>query len=177
MTDRIDETGPVLRFAADGAGAVFHVYDRGNLARPPRRYTVGAGQRIEGQWDWNDTGSYDLWVLGPNGFHRHFAGHRDNPPIELNWHFSPDRLELRSLASHGGLRVRAMTPAGASRQEAVLDGTRAISLRESRGWYDVTIETTGPVRWSRRLAGRIDSDGRETTSDPFTASFDTADPA
>ena len=177
VTDRIGEAGPVLRFAADGAGAVFHVYDRSNLAQPPRRYTVGAGQRIEGQWSWSDTDSYDLWVLGPNGFHRHFVGHRDNPPIDLNWHFSPDRLELRNGASHASLRVQSMTLAGALRQEAVLDRTLAISLRESRGWYDVTVESTGPGRWSRRLAGRVDSDGRETTSDPFPPPFGTMAPA
>ena len=54
---------------------MLHVYDRLHLERGPRRYTVEAGKRLDGIWDTaTDHGRYDLWVLGPNGFHRHFAG-------------------------------------------------------------------------------------------------------
>lgn len=53
----------------------FHVYDENHLDRIPRRYTVGAGHELGGEWDTAaDGGRYDLWVLGPNGFHRHFSG-------------------------------------------------------------------------------------------------------
>ena len=32
-------------------------------------------KQLEGSWDTAaDGGKYDLWVLGPNGWHRHFAG-------------------------------------------------------------------------------------------------------
>ena len=69
------ETGAVLlTFENAGeAGAVFHVYDRLALAEPPRRYTVEAGKQLQGRWS-PPGGSYDLWVLGPNGYHRAFAG-------------------------------------------------------------------------------------------------------
>ena len=65
-----------LIFANSGkAAAVFHVYDRRHLDAPPRRYTVEAGKQLSGLWRVNyDANLYDLWVLGPNGFHRHFTG-------------------------------------------------------------------------------------------------------
>lgn len=55
-----------------GAAAVLHVYDRFDLAAIPRRYTVGSDAIVDGTWTTYD-GRYDLWLLGPNGFHRHYA--------------------------------------------------------------------------------------------------------
>lgn len=173
VTDRIDAAGPVLRFAADGAGAVFHVYDRNRLAQPPRRYTVGAGQRIEGLWDWSESGGYDLWVLGPNGFHRHFAGHHDDPPIALNWQLGPRSLDLHAAdpePRHAQvLHVATALPAAEHRHQQVMTRHATISLRETQGWYDVLVTADGTSSWRRRLAGRVDLAGRPTTSDPFTA--------
>jgi phospholipase C len=56
------------------AGAVFHVYDKLHLDLIPRRYTVEAGHMLDDEWTVGDDGVYDLWVLGPNGFHRYFKG-------------------------------------------------------------------------------------------------------
>ena len=56
------------------AGAVFHVYDRLHLDRIPRRFTVEAGKQLSDAGISEADGAYDLWVLGPNGFHRHFTG-------------------------------------------------------------------------------------------------------
>ncbi len=67
-----------LLFANSGrAAAVFHVYDKLHLSdRLPRRYVVEPGKQLAGDWAsmTDDAGLYDLWVLGPNGFHRHFKG-------------------------------------------------------------------------------------------------------
>lgn len=67
-----------LRFANSGkAAAVFHVYDKLHLDRLPRRYMVEPGKRLDDDWNVladNNAGRYDLWVLGPNGYHRHFKG-------------------------------------------------------------------------------------------------------
>lgn len=51
------------------AAAMLHVYDRHDLSPPPRRYTVAAGESLGASWPLM-AGGYDLWVLGPNGFHR-----------------------------------------------------------------------------------------------------------
>lgn len=71
-----DKGRVTLTFISDGAlAAVFHVYDQLNLDRIPRRYTVGPGERLQGVWSLNaDAGRYDLWVLGPDGFHARFTG-------------------------------------------------------------------------------------------------------
>ena len=54
---------------------MFHVYDRKDLAAVPRRYTVESGKSLSDAWTPGlGGGAYDLWVLGPNGYHRHFTG-------------------------------------------------------------------------------------------------------
>ncbi|CAG2157308.1 unnamed protein product [Oppiella nova] len=42
--------------------------------RVPRRYIVEAGKTLDDVWNVkkDNQGLYDLWVMGPNGFHRHF---------------------------------------------------------------------------------------------------------
>jgi phospholipase C len=67
-----------LLFANSGrAAAVFHVYDKLHLSDSlPRRYVVEPGKQLDGHWAamTDNAGLYDLWVLGPNGFHRQFKG-------------------------------------------------------------------------------------------------------
>ncbi|MDQ0572327.1 phospholipase C [Variovorax paradoxus] len=67
-----------LLFANTGrAAAVFHVYDKLHLSDSlPRRYVVEPGKQLDGYWSamTDNAGLYDLWVLGPNGFHRQFKG-------------------------------------------------------------------------------------------------------
>ena len=65
-----------LKFANTGrAAAVFHVYDKLHLDRVPRRYVVEPGKALRGDWAAlaDDSGKYDLWVLGPNSYHRRFT--------------------------------------------------------------------------------------------------------
>ena len=65
-----------LTFSSRGAsGAVFHVYDERDLASIPRRYAVSAGKTLRDAIPLADgSDDYALFVLGPNGFHRRFAG-------------------------------------------------------------------------------------------------------
>jgi phospholipase C len=178
------KTGTVaLAFANTGsAGAVFHVYDKNHLDRIPRRYTVGAGDEIGGEWDVSaDAGSYDLWVLGPNGFHRHFTGrvgsphqHRAPEPeirVEYDCHRDGLRLVLlnrgneactfRLLANayqHGWEPLTFRVPARDDRD-------RFLQLKKSANWYDFTVRVVGLDAYSRRFAGRVET-GRHLLSDP-----------
>ncbi|HEX5263602.1 MAG TPA: phospholipase C, phosphocholine-specific, partial [Phenylobacterium sp.] len=161
-----------LTFRNEGdAGAVFHVYDRLHLDRVPRRYTVGAGGALSGDWV---AGAYDLWVLGPNGFHRHFIGdaaHRE--PSAAVAHgldrrsliltvSNPDRvaLDVHVTPNAYGRTLRpwrVSVPPGASRR-------RQWPLAASHGWYDLSVRSTADG-FFRRLAGRLEWGGH-SVSDP-----------
>jgi phospholipase C len=152
------------------AGAVLHVYDRLALERAPRRYTVGAGARLDDGWRLADGGAYDLWLLGPDGFHRHFRGDaRDGGRIEARMAPAADGVRLRlvnrgeapqavELASRMGDRWCAATqvPAG---------GTVEVEYAGCEGWYDLELAVPGMPGFGRRLAGRIDG-GKPGVADP-----------
>jgi phospholipase C len=156
-----------LTFLNKGAvGAVFHVYDRHRLDRPPRRFTVEPGKSLTDTWP---PGPYDLWVLGPGGFHRHFAGAAPGAEAvvqarqkgrDLILAVSNPLPQAQSLAitanayAHTAVTV-VVPPRG--RVE------RAWPTTASGGWYDLTLDAGG--RWLRRLAGRLET-GAPSTSDP-----------
>jgi phospholipase C len=165
-----------LRFGNTGrAGAVFHVYDRYHLDREPRRYTVEAGKHLTGAWDvTGDAGRYDLWVLGPNGFHRHVAGrvgaHSADPEIAVD--YARGDLEI-TLRNRGVEPCRFIVTANAyfagDRETVVVAPGRERelhrSLRRSGRWYDFSVEVDGVAGFLRRFAGRVET-GRDSLSDP-----------
>jgi phospholipase C len=182
VTSRItSDTQVALVFANSGdAAAVFHVYDRLNLDAIPRRYTVEADKHLTGTWDVTASGLYDLWVLGPNGFHRHFTGNAQdgtaaaqaNPDVQVSYETRHGqlRITLRNLGSvpcvftlvankyfrvePQSFRVRAQ-------------GTYTLSwpLRQSAYWYDFSVIVPDQSSFSRRFAGRMET-GAPSLSDP-----------
>jgi phospholipase C len=165
-----------LTFASTGAaGAVFHVYDRKHLDRVPRRYTVEAGKRLGDRWDLApDGGDYDLWVIAPNGFHRHFTGRGGAQPVEAevevgyahgdlvialhNRGAEPCELVLTANAYSPGERHAVRVPPGQAR-------VRRWPLERSARWYDITVEVQGLPGFTRRFAGRVET-SRDSVSDP-----------
>lgn len=153
------------------AGAVFHVYDRLHLDRVPHRFTVEAGKRIDGEWA---GGAYDLWVLGPNGFHRHFKGaspdvleiamSREKNVISLKVRNQSHHRREIAFESHGYWAGRL-----GSSSVLVAPGVSTVPIdvmtRKSGGWYDVTVTDPSQPRWLRRFSGRIET-GRDSISDP-----------
>jgi phospholipase C len=164
-----------LTFANSGrAGACFHTYDQAHLDRPPRRYTVEPGKQLVGHWDLGaDRGRYDLWVLGPNGFHRHFTGMATGAGPEIGVAYRPDRGEVavhlhnqsaRTLVFH--VRSNAYLHEAATIQvPAGGDEQHPWVLDRSGHWYDFTVRAAGLTGWSRRFAGRMEI-GRPSCSDP-----------
>ncbi len=150
------------------AAALVHVYDRLRLEGTPRRYTVGAGETLDGGWD---AGAYDLWVLGPNGFHRRFAGDagRREPGVTVR----ADGGDLVLSVVNDGARRQAVEiaadpyrPGAAAGPASIAAGatlTRRIPVA-AHGWYDLTLG--GEHGFLRRLAGRIET-GRASVSDPL----------
>lgn len=173
---RVDDGGVVLRFENIGtAGAVFHVYDRLHLAQGPRRYTVEAGTQLEGTWHTaSDDGRYDLWILGPNGFHRHCAGRAGAPALEVTAAYQGPgaslQLTVRNPAPQArSFQVLANAYGYPQASDTKLGPGESVSLSwdmtRSGGWYDVTVLDGGDPAYTRRLAGRIET-GAPSTSDP-----------
>ncbi len=152
------------------AGAVLHVYDRLALARAPRRYTVGAGARLDDGWKLGADRRYDLWLLGPDGFHRQFRGDaRDAGTLEAQLVPVTSGLRLR-LVNHGGepqpVRVESQMNDG-WRAMAHVPAGGAVELKYAgcEGWYDLEVSAPAMPVFGRRLAGRIDG-GKPGVPDP-----------
>lgn len=165
-----------LRFANSGkAGAVFHVYDRRRLDAPPRRYTVEPGKNLEGVWA---PGAYDLWVLGPNGFHRHLVGAApgQEPAVEVTARPGERGLSLVLRNTGPGIRrmiVTAPAAAIALKPWSVTlkpgqSARQTWSLAATGGWYDLAVRIEGQDGYLRRLAGRLEN-GADSYSDPAMA--------
>ncbi|OQS43836.1 phosphocholine-specific phospholipase C [Chromobacterium haemolyticum] len=171
-----------LIFANSGqATAVFHVYDRRHLDAPPRRYAVEAGKQLSGLWRVNyDANLYDLWVLGPNGFHRHFTGDagqlgrlsKAQPEIQVCYDPAAGDVYLKlhnSGRENCEFQVRANAYAKTDPQRVVVgpQGEAVLNwpLKDSYGWYDVSVSAPVFPGFSRRFAGRVET-GRDGYSDP-----------
>jgi len=173
--DRIE-----LSFVNSGrAGAVFHVYDKKHLTRVPRRYTVDARHRLSGVWELSEKQTaYDLWVLGPNGFHRHFTGeaipeerHACRPEIEVSYHAEQGDVAVK-LSNGGRLPCSFELTPNAYYQAcelATVGPQKSLvhrwSLRRSANWYDFTVKVPILPGFARRFAGRVET-GRDSFSDP-----------
>jgi phospholipase C len=170
-----------LRFGNAGTvAAVFHVYDRLRLQDIPRRYTVEPGKELAGSWTPAASGSYDLWVLGPNGFHRHVTGNarraasagQPNPDVALSYDAGASQLVIKlsnsgpvactfSCAANAYFDATPTTHPVAARSETVI----ARPLSASGGWYDFSVRVSGQPDYSRRFAGRLET-GAPSVSDP-----------
>ncbi|OTG82925.1 phosphocholine-specific phospholipase C [Acinetobacter sp. ANC 4648] len=162
-------------------GAVFHVYDKLNLTRIPRRYVVEAGKSIDDVWNVNkdNLGMYDLWVIGPNGFHRHFKGDINkltdvqvSPEIRvcydiLNGHVYVD------LLNHGLKDTEfSVTPVAYRTdplQKILVKAGQTVTqhwgLKDVGYWYDFAVTCNSDPKFYRRFAGRVEI-GEHSVSDP-----------
>lgn len=176
----VSTAGVTLQFVNQGsAGAVFHVYNRLALEEAPRRYTVEAGKQLQGQWLMAPGAAYDLWVLGPNGWHRHVTGWlpRAGGPLALpELSVDTDRaagellVQLRNdgtaactfvLAAlrYGNTAAQEVTVPARSRQ------TVRLPLAQNHHWYDQVARVKTLPGWSRRFAGHLET-GAPSISDP-----------
>jgi phospholipase C len=178
----IDGANISLTFANTGAqGAVFHVYDLLHLDLIPRRYTVEAGKSLPDVWSSTaDGGAYNLWVYGPSGFVRSFAGNAPDwasavfrPEILVGYNPALNQLllQIRNAGPQAGSLT--LTPNNEFVGTAVktiavpAKGTIEVelSLAASANWYDFTAST---ANFERRFAGRMET-GQDGISDPAIA--------
>jgi len=163
-----------LDFVNSGAqAAVLHVYDKHQLDAVPRRYMVEPGKQLSDAWAPRDDGAYDLWVLGPNGFHRHFIGALKQAPVEASLRFDKAGRQVQLLLRNNAKTARRFTLApnayaktGRSITVAT-GGTELVSwpVADSGNWYDVGVTVEGLTSFARRFAGRMET-GVDSISDP-----------
>jgi len=189
----VSQRGVRLDFLNTGtAAAVFHVYDRLHLRDLPRRYTVEAGMALADIWRplLTDHGAYDLWLLGPNGFHRHYSGQLgvlDRRSADAAAAAPAPEVRVRHDAATGDLLVSLINNSRtdcrfvlnaeaygetAPRPVTVSGGrteTLRLTLRDSGRWYDYRVRIDGERSagkpFVRRLAGRVEN-GEASISDP-----------
>nr|WP_315425634.1 phospholipase C, phosphocholine-specific [uncultured Albidiferax sp.] len=171
-----------LSFGNTGqAAAVFHVYDRLHLDGLPKRYTVEAGKQLANSWSLAaDNGAYDLWVLGPNGFHRHFTGNaktlaaadQPNPEVQVCYDIANGDLMLKLhntgvAACSFSVVANAYVGNAAQTLSVAAGGEGALSwaLKSSGYWYDFTVTVPALKGYTRRFAGRLET-GKHSISDP-----------
>jgi phospholipase C len=155
-------------------GAVIHVYDLKDLSPPPRRFTIEAGKTLGADWRLAADGTYDLWMLGPNGFHRRFRGRGAGGPL-VRAIYDRTRgglsLDLRNATSRP-LEVRVVPNAYVKAclpQRVILapgaTARRSWTLADSAAWYDLAVTVIGDPAFLQRYAGRVET-GRPSISDP-----------
>ncbi len=171
--EQVGADGIELCFANTGkAAAVFHVYDKNHLDLVPHRYTVEAGKELSGRWTADP--AYDLWVLGPNGFHRQFAGRCDGKAkatVQLAVLAAEGELGM-TLSNHGaddlsfvvtdeaydaGVDAFLLAPGGRA--------THGWHTSASGQWYDLSVRLQEDPAYLRRYAGHIEH-GKDSISDP-----------
>ncbi|MDH2496593.1 phospholipase C, phosphocholine-specific [Acinetobacter baumannii] len=178
---KVDATQKTVKLMFSNTGkqaAVFHVYNRLDLTAIPRRYMVEAGKQLDDVWN-TTNGQYDLWVLGPNGFHRAFKGNLSQanqtqalPEIRVCVEECDANLYLK-VRHDGNKSVKLTVKANAylpnktwaietnsSEKELVWD------MSEFGGWYDFTVTLADDATFSRRFAGRIETQ-EDSISDPY----------
>jgi phospholipase C len=158
----------VLSFVNHSAerAAVFHVYDVAKLDAVPARYTVGAGRRLTHALPVSGA-AVDLFVLGPNGFHRRLTGKGDVFSVGIEGGIAaPSSLLVENLTAMPQSIAMADRAYGASPAVLHLAGGEArsipLDLTGSHGWYDRQFMAGGQV-W--RMAGRVENGG-PSYSDP-----------
>lgn len=170
-----------MNASGNATGAVFHVYDRLHLDRVPRRYAVQAGKSLSGVWtpDAADNGSYDLWVLGPNGYHREYVGNLGelgagvNPEIQVCYQPCDASSVIVKLFNRGSQAATFTVAANAYRSDgpwtlnvaANASGELSWAVADSGNWYDFTVSSSTSTTFRRRFAGRIET-GKDSISDP-----------
>ncbi|HUO21566.1 MAG TPA: phospholipase C, phosphocholine-specific [Caulobacteraceae bacterium] len=164
--------GDALELTLDNrgaAGAGFGLYPAEDTGGP-WFYAVEAGKTLSDRAPIGD--AYDLSLHGPNGFLRRFQGH------------AGEALEVRVVAGHDldtlALRLRNTGPAslavrtanaydaGPVRAHTLGPGEETIDawpIAQSAHWYDISVTLADDARFSRRLAGHVET-GRPSRSDP-----------
>jgi phospholipase C len=133
---------------------------------PPRSYTVGAGDRLTA--DWPAVGAYDVELHGPNSLFRRFTGDRSRDHTAVTIHERNGAISVLVTTERPATVVLANALAPRHPRRASLRAGHQhrfeIPLRETGGWYDVTVSVEGTT-FARQFAGHVEN-GTPSISNP-----------
>jgi len=129
-------------------------------ASVPGSVEIGAGR---------GDGHYDLTVLGPNRFMRHFTGHATTGAVvQVRASYGPEGehpLLVLDLVNPGPIAVvvtvttnaYSSAPAKKYRMSAHGRARHTVDpLRTGHGWYDLTVTLDTDPTWTRRYVGHLE---------------------
>ena len=159
-------------------GAVFHVYDMKRLVDIPQRYIVESCKSLSARWSTVlSAGEYDLFVLGPNNFHRRITGSTINAllsgqsEVDVCYDIGLNKI-LMNLVNQATSPLNFVVT-----DKAYQQGSRTITvpagkmielpwdLKPSGSWYDLQVTVKEDLTFTRRFAGRMET-GSDSITDP-----------
>ena len=172
--------GPHVRKASH-----FAVYNNADPAQSladyptkfPGQYTVDPAQEAVHELIEIGDGKYDLTIVGPNRFLRHFTGDvgaaGKTAQVEAGYFPIVWRPKLLLDLSNGGPKTVTFTVVANnySKEHArtyhVHPHGHAVHLVDplgsSNGWYDLSVTISGDSSWSRRYVGHLEDGGNSIT--------------
>ena len=158
------------------AGASFIVYSSVR-SDGPWYYALEAGKSINAEtWTWT-TPSYELSAYGPNGFLRQFKGSTAataaRPEVRVEYDLAMPGVVLY-LTNLGGTEACTFTIRdngyGATTRLHTVAPSATVAVirvvRESFGWYDLSITCSSDAMYLRRVAGHVET-GMTARTDPL----------
>ncbi len=166
-----------INFAnAGSAGAVFQVRHRGGDFGP-WSYTVTPGDQLTDTWKYH-SGTYHLYVYGPNGFFRSLFGSMTgdtfaNVDVDATYHIESLSITLTLINNGNTDQHLTITEAYSKKSKSytLAPGKSTLSsfaLTSSSGWYDLTVTSATDSLFQRQLAGHIEN-GKPSITDPAIA--------
>lgn len=143
-----------------------------------RDYAVKANDTITDSWRVNALGNegYHLRVHGPNGFYREMRGELLDSVVTSFYYISDAlkgmtgeaSIEIEKIAADK-LEIEITDNAyGKPKQTITVDRKKTyipIDIKETQGWYDVTLSIKGNKNFERRYCGRVET-GMHRITDP-----------
>lgn len=177
-------------FGKQAAGSPFTVYAPGKYTEKGATdisrnwgFAVKAGDSLSYTWPLEafDNNQYHLRLYGPNGFYREFKGSATDPEVEINMEYELDAkthkptgnvlLQVANKNAQKPVQITIKDNAYKKKdltREIAKGGktTVVLALKESYGWYDLSVQINGVATFEKRYAGRVET-GKESFSDPL----------
>jgi phospholipase C len=164
------------------AGAPFVTFNTLDIkGTAPRPHAIEAGKSMEDVGKVSESGKYDFYFSGPNGFTRLFGGDKTDLPIATSMTYDKDNsnvvvnvdlsavkqdvsFTLEDLGEYGVLdgKTTFTVKGGEKGSQNVFVGDDAVG-----NWYDLKLSIADSAYY-RRFLGRMET-GKDTISDPAMA--------